>query len=95
MAPRLWYKHVSNALKALGFQESSYDKCLLFKTKIIIVIYVDDAGIGAKNNELLEELLSDLHKAGFAPCREATFSEFLGIKIAPVTNGSVHITQKA
>jgi hypothetical protein len=94
IAPRLWYEHVSRALKELGFQESSYDKCLLYKKDIVIVLYVDDAGIGAKSNELIEELILGLRKKGFALTREASFSEFLGIKIDPLGDGAVSMTQK-
>jgi hypothetical protein len=83
IAPRLWYEHVSHALKALGFQESSYDKCLLYKKDIVIVLYVDNTGIGAKSNDLIEELIQELHHKGFALTREASFSKFLGIQIDP------------
>lgn len=94
VAPRLWYEHVSRALKELGFQESSYDKCLLYKTNIVIVLYVDDAGIGAQSPHLIDELISGLRAKGFALSREASFSEFLGIKIDSLGDGSVSMTQK-
>jgi hypothetical protein len=57
--------------------------CLLYKTNIVIVLYVDDAEIGAKSPHLIDELISGLRAKGFALSREASFSEFLGIKLIP------------
>ena len=49
--PRLWYLCIQKALKELGSKQSVHDPCLLFKTGMIVVLYVDDAGIlGAKRS---------------------------------------------
>jgi hypothetical protein len=31
IAPKLWYKHLTSSIFDMGFQRSSYDKCLFFK----------------------------------------------------------------
>jgi len=42
VAPRLWYEHLSEALKEEGFKTCINDPCLLYKDTIIVVVYVDD-----------------------------------------------------
>ena len=95
VAPKLWYEHLFTALKALGFTQSSIDPCLLYKSGIMLVCYVDDAGIAAASEELVDKLIADLVARGFELTREGSFTEFLGIKFTqdPVTKAIV-LTQK-
>ena len=71
VAPRLWSQHLLSALKKEGFVASKYDSCLL---------YVDDAGVCAKNKHDIDELICRLTKCGFELTCKGSFSEFLGIK---------------
>ena len=48
-APRNWYMHLRESLLKLGMQESPFDKCLLYRKNLMMVLYVDDAGIAAPN----------------------------------------------
>jgi hypothetical protein len=95
VAPRLWYQHLFTALKHLGFKTSSIDPCLLYKSNIMIVCYVDDAGIAASNVRLIDELIKNLTDLGFELTREGSFAEFLGIKFTqdPATK-AITLTQK-
>ncbi len=45
VAPCLWYKHLSDALKDEGFKTCVNDPCLLYKDTILVVLYVNDLGI--------------------------------------------------
>ena len=49
VAPRLWSQHLLSALKKEGFVASKYDSCLLIKPNMLIVLYVNDAEVCAKN----------------------------------------------
>ena len=80
VAPRLWSQHLLSALKKEGFIASKYDSCLLIKPNMLIVLYVDDAGVCTKNKHDIDELICRLTKCGFELTREGSFSEFLGIK---------------
>ena len=61
---------------------------------MIIVVYVDDLGVGAANKEDIDILVTDLEKQGFTLTREGSFSEFLGIKFNKLDNGDIECTQK-
>ena len=94
VAPRLWYQHLFRGLLKAGFTQSKHDPCLLYKTNLIIVVYVDDLGVAAPTSELIDELVNDLKSQGFALTREGSFSEFLGIKFNRLDNNDIECTQK-
>ena len=80
-APLLWYEHLLDYLiHKDGFEQSKHDPCLLLKPDIIIVLYVDDAGIAFKNESTLNDLLQRLKDNGFDLTKEGSFSEYLGIQ---------------
>jgi hypothetical protein len=93
IAPRLWYLCILKALKELGFEQSAHDPCLLFKPGMIVVLYVDDAGIGAKSKTAVDELVQQLKEKGFELTQEGSFSEFLGIDFEARPDGSILMTQ--
>ncbi|KAI2511448.1 hypothetical protein MHU86_2884 [Fragilaria crotonensis] len=79
VAPRLWYEHLSDALRDEGFKSCANDPCLLYKDTIMVVIYVDDLGIAFSNQRDLDELFANLDAKGFSFTKEGTFTDFLGI----------------
>ena len=46
-APLMWWKCLSSALLDLGFKQSAHDPCFMYKPNMMLVLYVDDAGIAA------------------------------------------------
>jgi hypothetical protein len=61
---------------------------------LMIVLYVDDAGIMAPTIELINEFIDGLKAKGFDLTKEGSFSEFLGIKVeADSLAGSITMTQ--
>ena len=78
VAPRLWSQHLLSTLKKEGFVASKYDSCLLIKLNMLIVLYVNDAGVCTKHD--IDELICRLTKCGFELTCKGSFSEFLGIK---------------
>ena len=93
-APRLWNLHLFEAIKDLGFVQSKIDPCLMMKEDVFLVFFCDDAGVAAKSEEVIDELVDSLIKKGFELTREESFSEFLGIKYDELPNGSILMTQK-
>jgi len=94
-APLLWFKCISTALKDLGFQQATHDPCFMYKPDMILVLYVDDTGIAAKDPNDIDALVKALRAKGFELTQEGSFSEFLGIKITASSDGkSVHMTQR-
>ena len=95
VAPRLWYQHLSEALREEGFKPCANDPCLLFKETIMVVLYVDDLGIAYSNQSDLEKLFANLESKSLSFTREGTFTDFLGIIFTKnPTNGTLTLTQK-
>ena len=65
----------------MGLKQSSLDPCLLYKTGLLVMVYVNDGGVAALTEELLDKFVVDeLKSKGFKLSREDNFSEFLAIK---------------
>ena len=94
VAPILWFDHVSKAFKELGFKQSAFDPCLLFTDKIMVVLYVDDSGIAAKDPKDIDDLIQALENKGFQLTREGSFAEFLGIKFEQADKNEYRLTQR-
>ena len=95
MAPRLWYQHLSEALREEGFKACANDPCLLYKDTIMVVLYVDDLGIAYRDQNDLDKLFANLEAKGLSFTREGTFTDFLGINFTrDATNGTLTLTQK-
>jgi hypothetical protein len=92
-SPKLFSETALEAFTTLGFTQSKYDPCLLYKSGMIIVMYVDDCGIGAANPSDIDKLVADLRSLGFELTQEGAFSEFLGIKMTEHDDGSITLTQ--
>jgi Reverse transcriptase (RNA-dependent DNA polymerase) len=57
IAPRLWFDHVLKAFTSQGFKQSQNDPCFLYKSTIMVVLYVDDVGIAYSDPKDLDTLL--------------------------------------
>ena len=93
-APLLWFAHSSKALKKLGMVQSKYDECLWYGKDIMMVQYVDDCGISAPNQEIIDTFVQNQKIEGLELTQEGTFEEFLGIKFKYNSDGSIECTQK-
>ncbi|KAI2513070.1 hypothetical protein MHU86_1362 [Fragilaria crotonensis] len=95
VAPRLWYQHLSEALREEGFKACANDPCLLYKDTIMVVLYVDDLGIAYRDQNDLDKLFANLEAKNLSFTREGTFTDFLGINFTrDATNGTLTLTQK-
>ena len=92
-APRNWYTHLRSGLIKLGLNESPIDKCLFYRKNLLLVLYVDDAGIAAPNKALIDAFVQELKDLGFDLDIEDNFSSYLGIGIEELAEGTRHMTQ--
>ena len=61
---------------------------------LILILYVDDAGIAAPNREIIMDFVQELREAGFDLDIEGDFNSYLGIGIEELPDGTRHMTQK-
>ena len=94
IAPRAWYLHLMDTLKDMGFVPSAYDPCLMYKPDHLLVLYVDDACLSCAREQDLDAFVLSLRDRGFALQREASLSEYLGIKYEDHGDGAVHASQR-
>ena len=82
-APLYWYRHLRNGLEACGLKPSDYDRCLYYAPEgdLIILCYVDDCLIFARDNELIEAFLAQLKSKGYDFTPEGTVHAYLGIQV--------------
>uniref|UniRef100_A0A7S4AV79 Reverse transcriptase Ty1/copia-type domain-containing protein n=2 Tax=Pseudo-nitzschia australis TaxID=44445 RepID=A0A7S4AV79_9STRA len=93
-APRNWYVHLRSALLQLGMKESPIDKCLFHRENLLMVLYVDDAGIAAPKKSMIEAFVEELRELHFDLDIQDDFSSYLGIGIETASDGTRHMTQK-
>ena len=96
VAPRLWWQHLRKALlsPAIGMKESPHDQCLLYRPGLLMVLYVDDAGLAAPTRAGIDLFVKQLKDLGFDVDIEDDFSEYLGIKIDDLPDGTKKMSQK-
>jgi Reverse transcriptase (RNA-dependent DNA polymerase). len=78
----------------MGFVQSKVDKCLYYKKKVYLILYVDDCGISYKHEDDLNEFINELKHRGFKLTKEGAFAEFLGIKYCTDSDGNIHLSQE-
>ena len=101
---RNWNNTLHDFLIQNEFKQSSVDPCVYFRQRdnffqAIIVVWVDDLIIGAKNDELKNEI-KDMLKSRFRMKDLGDLTYFLGIEFSRASNGlsikmsQAHYTQK-
>ena len=79
-APRAWYQDIDKFLKTLGFTSSASDPNLYISQDIILILYVDDMLITAKNKIALAKFKKQMtQKYEMTDLGEA--QQFLGLQI--------------
>ena len=60
----------------------------------MLVQCVDDCGISAPNQEIIDQFVADQRQLGVELTQEGSFAKFLGIKFKSLDDGSVECAQK-
>ena len=93
VAPRLWYQHIMKALKDQGLKASSHDACLMFRKDLVVISFVDDLGIQAPSQHIIDEFINALESRGLELTREGSFLEYLSIQYEHQSDGSIIMNQ--
>ena len=88
------YKHLVTFLtESLGYILSKIDECFLYRKDCIIIMYVDDIGIAAKEMSTIDNIVKKLRDGGFELTKDSSFEEYLGIQFVRNKDGSVLMNQ--
>ena len=93
-SPRLHYTNLKTKLQNLGFTQSEIDPCLFVSDKVVVLLYVDDTLMFARDNSDLEAVVSGLRSQGMDLEKEEDVAGFLGVLVDRRSDGSIHLTQK-
>ncbi len=93
-AANLWYNKIRGCLvDELGFTCSDYDPCLFIRKDCILCLYVDDAILHARNEQVLTDVLKAIDAAGYAFSRDETFASYLGVLVEHLPDGTKKLSQ--
>lgn len=96
-ASRCWNEKFTHFIKSFEFVACDADPCVFVCNKnnelVILAIYVDDGLLAATNEININSIITHLKKHFEVKEFEAKY--FLGFEITQMTNGSVHLSQRA
>ena len=92
-SPRNFYEHLTNQLKQAGLRCSRADAGLFIGKDCICLTYVDDILVFARNDDIIEKLMTDLRSAGASIKKENDVAGFLGVDIKREESGAISMTQ--
>jgi len=87
-----WFDKLRDSLLSRGFSQSSIDPCLFIRKDIILIVYVDDCLLFAKNEAILDSFISSLQSEFNLTC-DGDVGAFLGIQFTRVSNNQLTLTQ--
>jgi Reverse transcriptase (RNA-dependent DNA polymerase) len=79
-AGTVWNKQLVQALKTVGFKQSSIDKCLFNKGFIMLVPCTDDSILTGPDPSELDQTIQRIGEAGPNITVEGNISDFLGLQ---------------
>ena len=93
---KLFYELLVERLGTIGFKPSEYDPCLFLGKDCLIVTWVDDAIIIARDHKTAEDVFQQVKATGFDLDKEGEHGDlagYLGIDLGKEADGSIHMTQ--
>ena len=95
-APKAWFDTIKKHILEQGYRQSTLDPCLFFRhitnSIILILIYVDDIIIFAKERATIDEVVQ-MFKSRYTCKNLGVLKRFIGIDVE-VTSSSVTLTQR-
>ena len=85
-ASKTWFELLTKGLQQRGFKARKGDPCLFIQHNCLVVTYVDDCLIFAKNEAIIDKLIKSLLKQ-FKLTDEGKVHAYLGIDLQRSTNG--------
>ena len=88
-----FYRHLPQGLESRGFKKSSHDDCLFTNGEVVVILWVDDCMLYAKDTIVINVVIDSL-KDEFLFEHEEDIAGFLGLKIQRNKDlGTVMLTQ--
>jgi hypothetical protein len=93
-APRHFFNYLSEHLEKHGIKQSKCDPCLFIGKSVIVIVYVDDLLLYARDERQIDDLIAKLKEDKIWIRKEGSTEGFLGVDISPTSsNGTFTLTQ--
>lgn len=92
-AGRNWNQHLTKGLVNLGFVQSAIDECVFYRGNLIFIVYVDDGIFFSPDDSAINKAIKDLSEAGFDVDDQGDVSDYVGVHIDQLGDGSFKLTQ--
>jgi hypothetical protein len=93
-APRHFFNYLSEHLEKHGVKQSKCDPCLFIGKSVIVIVYVDDLLLYARDERQIDDLIAKLKEDKIWIRKEGSTEGFLGVDISPTSsNGAFTLTQ--
>jgi hypothetical protein len=93
-AGRTFNKYLVTKLASIGFSQSRIvDPCVFYKGGMMYVLYTDDSILAGPDLREIEECIEEMKKANLDITVEGDLSDFLGVNIDRLPDGSYHLSQ--
>ena len=86
-------KNMGKKLKSIGFEQSEHDECVLYRGKVIYVLYTDNSIIMEPTNALIQAVIDNIKKIGLNMTDEGSIEDFLRVNITHLNDSSIHFHQ--
>jgi Reverse transcriptase (RNA-dependent DNA polymerase) len=80
-AGRVWNDYLMEGLKSIGFTQSQYDMCLLWRDLCVLVIYTDDTIVTGPDEAKVKQVIKDI-ASKFTITSSEGVEDFLGVNTA-------------
>ena len=85
-ASRVWHEYLIQKLTKAQFQQSKHDPCVLFRQKVIYILYTDDSIITGPSNTDIDDAINAIKATGLEMTDEGEISDFLGVRVSTDKN---------
>jgi hypothetical protein len=93
-APRHFFNYLAKHLERHGLRQSTCDPCLFIGPDIVVIVYVDDLLLYARDDSTIDSLISKLKKDDIWIRKEESTEGYLGVDISDCkSDGSFTLTQ--
>ena len=93
-SPRMFWKYLTNAMKACGMEASGFDPCMFIGERAVAVAFVDDILLWATDEKYINnDLGAQLHDQGLLLEEEGDEAGFLGVTMTRDDKGAIELKQ--
>ena len=91
-----WFNMLNRGLEKLGYESSNIDPCVFLSKDAIVLTYVDDCLILAKNDKVIQDLVESLKNGeeNFDFTDDGDIKNYLGVEFSRSKDGTITLKQE-